>query len=185
MARAGSPARWDFPGGWRIGYPGWTLCTTGDPEVRWRGRAAAAEVVIGDAEPTTASAHWDGDHLVLTHDGTTRAYACARERNVLWLGVEGHAWPLAETERLATGRADPAVAGGPLTSPMPGTVLTVRVARGDHVTAGTPLLVVEAMKMEHAITARVDGVVSDLYVRPGQQVALDEPLAVVTPLEQT
>jgi acetyl-CoA/propionyl-CoA carboxylase biotin carboxyl carrier protein len=67
---------------------------------------------------------------------------------------------------------------------MPGTVLAVRVAAGDRVGAGTPLLVVEAMKMEHAITAPVDGVVAQLYVQAGQQVALDEPLALVTPEEQ-
>jgi acetyl-CoA/propionyl-CoA carboxylase biotin carboxyl carrier protein len=67
---------------------------------------------------------------------------------------------------------------------MPGTVLVVKVARGDVVSAGTPLLVVEAMKMEHTITAPVDGVVSDLYVQPGQKVALDESLAVVTPQEE-
>jgi acetyl-CoA/propionyl-CoA carboxylase biotin carboxyl carrier protein len=63
---------------------------------------------------------------------------------------------------------------------MPGTVLVVKVGKGDVVSAGAPLLVVEAMKMEHTITAPVDGVVSELHVQPGQQVALDEALAVVT-----
>jgi acetyl-CoA/propionyl-CoA carboxylase biotin carboxyl carrier protein len=182
---AGSPDPWDIPGGWRIGEPAWTTWTIGDTEVRLRGRADSAEVIIGDAPPTTASARWERDHLVLTHAGTTRAYACARDGAVLWLGIDGRAWPLPETERLSVGGADTAVADGPLTSPMPGTVLAVRVAEGDPVTAGTPLLVVEAMKMEHTITARVDGVVAQLYVRPGQQVALDEPLAVVTPRERT
>ncbi|HVV22990.1 MAG TPA: biotin/lipoyl-containing protein, partial [Pseudonocardiaceae bacterium] len=172
---------WDIPGGWRIGEPAWTTWTIGDTEVRLRGRANAAEVVVGDAEPITASARWDGTHLVLTHGGTTRAYACARDGAVLWLGIDGRAWALTETERLSAGGSQAAADAGPLTSPMPGTVLDVRVARGDTVTAGTPLLVVEAMKMEHAVTARVDGVVTELYVRAGQQVALDEPLAVVTP----
>jgi acetyl-CoA/propionyl-CoA carboxylase biotin carboxyl carrier protein len=46
------------------------------------------------------------------------------------------------------------------------------------------LLVVEAMKMEHTVTAPIDGVVSELPVRAGQQVALDETLAVVTPQEE-
>ena len=63
----------------------------------------------------------------------------------------------------------------------PGTVLAVRVAQGEHVTAGMPLLVVEAMKMEHTITAQVDGVVTEMFVHAGQQVALDQSLAVVTP----
>ena len=73
---------------------------------------------------------------------------------------------------------------GPITSPMPGTVLMVKAAVGDRVSAGTPLLVVEAMKMEHTITAPVDGVLTELNVQAGQQVSLNQPLAVVTPDEE-
>ncbi|HEX9337084.1 MAG TPA: acetyl-CoA carboxylase biotin carboxyl carrier protein subunit, partial [Pseudonocardiaceae bacterium] len=125
---------------------------------------------------------WSGADLVVTHDGTTRRYACARDGSVVWLGIDGRTWALAETEWLGAAGAESAgAAGGPLTSPMPGTVLAVRVAHGEHVAAGTPLLVVEAMKMEHTITAPVDGVLTELFVHAGQQVALDQPLAVVTP----
>ncbi|HEX5118569.1 MAG TPA: biotin carboxylase N-terminal domain-containing protein [Pseudonocardiaceae bacterium] len=179
---------WDLPGGWRLGEHAWTtwlIAVAGrEPvSVRLRGRAAAAEVAVGDADPVRASARQDGTDLVVDIGGTTRAYACAQDGAVVWLGVDGRAWPLTETERLSATTAD-GVTLGPLTSPMPGTVLAVRVAAGDQVTAGTPLLVVEAMKMEHTITAQVDGVVSELYVHTGQQVALDEPLALVTPEEQ-
>jgi acetyl-CoA/propionyl-CoA carboxylase biotin carboxyl carrier protein len=175
---------WDIPGGWRLGEPAWTTFSItvpgSDPvRLRLRGRATRAEVAVADGEPITASARWEGHDLVVVDGGTSRRYACAKDGAVLWLGIDGRAWPLTETERLSTARAD-GVATGPLTSPMPGTVLAVRVAAGDHVTKGMPLLVVEAMKMEHTITAQVDGVVSELYVHTGQQVALDEPLAVVT-----
>ena len=64
---------------------------------------------------------------------------------------------------------------------MPGTVTVVRAAVGDEVAAGAPLLVVEAMKMEHVLTAPVAGTVAELGVTAGQTVALDERLAVVTP----
>ena len=64
---------------------------------------------------------------------------------------------------------------------MPGTVTLVRAAVGDEVTAGTPLLVVEAMKMEHVLVAPIDGVVDELPVTAGQQVRLDEQVAVVIP----
>jgi acetyl-CoA/propionyl-CoA carboxylase biotin carboxyl carrier protein len=179
---------WDLPGGWRLGEHAWTtwqIAVAGrEPvRVRLRGRASAAEVAVGDADPVRASARRDGTDLVVDVGGTTRAYACAHDGDVGWLGVDGRAWPLTETERLSAKAAD-GVTFGPLTSPMPGTVLAVRVTAGDQVTAGTPLLVVEAMKMEHTITAQVDGVVSELYVHTGQQVALDEPLALVTPEEQ-
>jgi acetyl-CoA/propionyl-CoA carboxylase biotin carboxyl carrier protein len=118
--------------------------------------------------------------LEVTYHGRTRRYAYARDGAVCWLGYEGRAVALTESEPLAAARAEHAdVPGGVLRSPMPGTVLAISVAQGSMVTAGTPLLVVEAMKMEHAITAPVDGVVTELHVGPGQQVALDEVLVTV------
>jgi acetyl-CoA/propionyl-CoA carboxylase biotin carboxyl carrier protein len=181
---------WQVPGGWRIGEPAWTrwlVGVAGEPpvEVRLRGRAGAAEVVIGEGEPQTASARRDGTDLVLTHGGAVHRFACARDGAVLWLGREGRAWALTETERLAAARTEATAAGGPVTSPMPGTVLAVRVSRGEKVAAGQPLLIVEAMKMEHTVTAPVDGTVAELHVRAGQQVALGEALALVTSEEST
>jgi acetyl-CoA/propionyl-CoA carboxylase biotin carboxyl carrier protein len=57
----------------------------------------------------------------------------------------------------------------------------VSVSDGDKVSKGQALLVIEAMKMEHTIAAPADGVVSDLVVREGLQVAVDAPLVSVTP----
>jgi 3-methylcrotonyl-CoA carboxylase alpha subunit len=61
-------------------------------------------------------------------------------------------------------------AGG-LTAPMPGRVVKVAVAPGDHVTPNQPLVVLEAMKMEHVVEAPHAGVVSQVCVEPGQQVS--------------
>jgi propionyl-CoA carboxylase alpha chain len=82
--------------------------------------------------------------------------------------------------------ADPtaALAAGSLVAPMPGTVVRVAVAEGDTVTAGAPLLWLEAMKMEHRISAPADGVVADLPVVVGQQVELGTVLAVLANEEQ-
>ncbi|HEX2314504.1 MAG TPA: biotin/lipoyl-containing protein, partial [Thermomonospora sp.] len=74
-------------------------------------------------------------------------------------------------------------ADGVLRSPMPGTVLAVKAAEGDRVAEGQPLVVVEAMKMEHTVTAPVAGVLTRLAVRPGAGVALDAVLAEITPEE--
>ncbi|KWR78001.1 ATP-binding protein, partial [Cupriavidus sp. IDO] len=60
--------------------------------------------------------------------------------------------------------------GGKLTAPMPGKVIAVMVEPGSIVTRGTPLLVMEAMKMEHTISAPADGVVSEVLYGVGEQV---------------
>jgi propionyl-CoA carboxylase alpha chain len=72
-----------------------------------------------------------------------------------------------------------AVASGSLLAPMPGTVVAVRVQKGDAVSAGQPVLVLEAMKMQHTVAAPYAGSVSEMSVRTGDQVAAGEVLAVV------
>jgi 3-methylcrotonyl-CoA carboxylase alpha subunit len=59
---------------------------------------------------------------------------------------------------------------------MPGTVIRVGVAVGDEVKQGQPLLWLEAMKMEHTISAPADGTVEELLYAPGDQVAEGEEL---------
>ncbi|MQA11967.1 MAG: ATP-grasp domain-containing protein [Pseudonocardiaceae bacterium] len=176
---------WDIPSGWRLGEPAWSSWLIGpvgaEPvEVRVRGRAAAAEVAVGDGEVSSGWARRSGDSLTVGYRGRTRHYAWARQDDVLWLGSDGGSWALRETKRLDAVAKDAAeLTGGPVTSPMPGTVLLVNAKVGDPVVAGQSLLVVEAMKMEHTITAPVDGVVAELLVQPGAPVALGETLAVI------
>jgi acetyl-CoA/propionyl-CoA carboxylase biotin carboxyl carrier protein len=66
---------------------------------------------------------------------------------------------------------------------MPGTVTLVKASVGDLVKRGQPVLVLEAMKMEHVITAPHDGTVQQLKVVPGGTVAMDDLLAVIAPAE--
>jgi acetyl/propionyl-CoA carboxylase alpha subunit len=70
-------------------------------------------------------------------------------------------------------------AAGSLLAPMPGSVIRVDVAEGDSVTAGQPLLVLEAMKMEHEIVAPTDGTVAALGVGVGDQVDAGALLAAI------
>src|SRR5690349_14117391 len=176
---------WDVPDGWRLGEPAWTVrrlqAAGGDPvTVRVRGRAAAAQVWVGNGVALAASAHRDGDRLTVTLDGVTHRFAVVHTGGTLWLAAEGSVTALREHERLHA--ADSAAEGGGLvTAPMPGTVTVVQASVGDEVSVGTPLLVVEAMKMEHVLTAPIDGVVTALSVTAGQPVRLDEQVAVVTP----
>ncbi|MFF0740835.1 biotin carboxylase N-terminal domain-containing protein [Streptomyces sp. NPDC004111] len=90
----------------------------------------------------------------------------------------------AHTLDLAPRFPDPAArtAPGSLLAPMPGTVVRVAegLAEGDRVTAGQPLLWLEAMKMEHRISAPAAGTLTALHAAPGRQVEVGTLLAVVT-----
>jgi len=66
---------------------------------------------------------------------------------------------------------------GSLLAPMPGSVIRLGAELGDTVTAGQPLVWLEAMKMEHTITAPADGILTELSVVVGQQVEVGAILA--------
>ncbi len=192
---------WDVPNGWRLGgSAGVTfLLRAGATEalVHVEGTPEAARVTVGDGDPVDVAVAGatgygagpdgtaDARELVVRVAGERRRYRRAAEPDgTLWLAREGRAVAVRERPNLLASHAE-ATEAGPVTSPMPGTVLVVKAELGETVAAGAPLLVVEAMKMEHTVTAPVDGVVTELNVRAGQQVALDEPLALVTPEEGT
>ena len=89
-----------------------------------------------------------------------------RLRGAAWLGYEGWAWQVTEATAEDVHHAH---ADGELRAPMPGSVLLVPVAVGDAVEAGQTVVVLESMKMELALTAPVDGTVTELdRLRRGQ-----------------
>ncbi|MGW6933917.1 acetyl/propionyl/methylcrotonyl-CoA carboxylase subunit alpha [Lentzea sp. NPDC054927] len=167
---------WDQLSGWRVGEHAWTTWRINDVDVRVRGD----EVVVGAGEPVKARVRREGSDLLVG----SRRYATARDGDVLWLGHDGASWALVEAEFLVGAAEGAAASGGPVKSPMPGTVLVVRAQQGEEVTAGQALFVVEAMKMEHTVTAPVDGVLAEVNVQAGQQVRLDQVLALVVSHEE-
>jgi propionyl-CoA carboxylase alpha chain len=64
---------------------------------------------------------------------------------------------------------------------MPGGVLSVHVLAGGLVEAGDPIVTLEAMKMEHLVLSPFAGTVTELHVRPADQVTRGQVLAVVEP----
>ena len=82
----------------------------------------------------------------------------------------GHSWPLALVDTLYVGGEGEDVEGG-LRAPMPGKVVTLIAEPGVVVEKGAPLLVLEAMKMEHTITAPRKGKLVSFHVAAGDQVA--------------
>ncbi|MFC4605028.1 acetyl/propionyl/methylcrotonyl-CoA carboxylase subunit alpha [Rhodococcus kronopolitis] len=115
--------------------------------------------------------------VVLERGGLQRTFAVARYGDEVF--VDSALGPVALT---ATARfVDPSteVAAGSLLAPMPGAVIRLGAAQGERVVAGQPILWLEAMKMEHTVTAPVSGVLVELPVVLGQQVEVGSVLAVV------
>jgi acetyl-CoA/propionyl-CoA carboxylase biotin carboxyl carrier protein len=175
-----APGPWQIPDGWRPGGPAWTRWPVAGRQVAVRGRPHAAEVAIGDGDPVPAVARRDGDALVVSYGGAESRFTRAADGPVRWLGRDGHAWALDTTPPPSRRAAGPQAAAGAVRSPMPGTVQAVKAAVGEDVLPGQPLVVVEAMKMEHTVVAPVAGTVTELPVRAGALVALDQVLAVIS-----
>jgi acetyl-CoA/propionyl-CoA carboxylase biotin carboxyl carrier protein len=175
---------WEAADGWRPSGTAETAWDVAGPAgerltVRVSGPPSAARVRVGDGSPVTASAVRTDDGLVLTVDGRTTRVLVAEQRAVTWLHLDGatHAVHELPPVRLHAGAG---TSDGEVRSPMPGTVIAVRVAEGESVEEGQVLLVVEAMKMEHSLVAPVAGEVTELLTRTGDQVVVDQLLASVT-----
>ncbi|MFJ1934896.1 acetyl/propionyl/methylcrotonyl-CoA carboxylase subunit alpha [Kitasatospora sp. NPDC088160] len=198
-----------LPSGWRLsGTPAWTthrLRTPGQDPVSVRIRSITAgnvadatdnpaeltrevELRLGAGPVHRARATRTADRLHLTVDGLQTTFALATDAApglaagpVTWLGVEGDAWSLHAHDPVGERAAGTAAHHGALTAPMPGTVTVVKTTTGETVRKGQPLLVLEAMKMEHVIAAPHDGVVAELRATAGATVAMEELLVVVAP----
>jgi acetyl-CoA/propionyl-CoA carboxylase, biotin carboxylase, biotin carboxyl carrier protein len=177
---AASSSRFDVVDGWRVGEPAeerWRIRVAGATrEVAVQGRPCDARVRVDGSRRHPATARWEGPTLAVTVAGRTRRYV----RHGEWFGADGRAWQAQVGDELAAARSGEQAAGaGPVVSPMPGTVIAVEVAPGDHVEPGQTLVVVEAMKMEQPVTAPIAGVVARLAVDVGSRVGMEEVLAVV------
>ena len=111
--------------------------------------------------------HNRGRLLVRLRDGRQCLAHAAKVGDVWWIHLDGRTY---RWERVEPGSSNAEDEGG-LVAPMPGKVLDVLVSEGDTVEAGTPLMVLEAMKMEHRIVASADGTVTSIHFAAGDQVA--------------
>ncbi|MGH9080447.1 MAG: biotin/lipoyl-containing protein, partial [Acidimicrobiales bacterium] len=115
----------------------------------------------------------------LTTGGVTRRYLVDQAGSVTF--VDGPDGSSTVIEQVRFPRPDERVGEGSALAPMPGTVVRVGVAKGDAVRAGQVLVVLEAMKMEHAVHATAAGTVVEVDVSEGDQVETGRVLAVVEP----
>ncbi|HET9222785.1 MAG TPA: biotin/lipoyl-containing protein, partial [Roseiflexaceae bacterium] len=136
---------------------------------RWRVEIGEASLV---ADVIARQEGW----LTLEFDGARiERFAVARHDAERLIGWHGASFRLARAAALCVdalgGRAGGAAGHTSLEAPMPGTIVKVLAAEGQQVAAHQPLIVLEAMKMEHIVAAPYDGVVRKLLCAPGALVA--------------
>jgi 3-methylcrotonyl-CoA carboxylase alpha subunit len=112
--------------------------------------------------------YWDSEPVEIVDDG----FLLSERGQYFMLN-------LSRTDGSAHGPAS----SGNILSPMPGRIIAVEVTQGQSVTKGQKLLTLEAMKMEHSLTAPFDGVVAELNATPGAQVQVEALLVRIDALE--
>jgi propionyl-CoA carboxylase alpha chain len=170
-----------IPSGWRNLPSGYQVKTYRDDggsgaanEHRIEYRFSRTGLVLpGDESVRLVSA--TADEVVLAHDEVDHNFSVARYGQDIYVdSARGPVHLVALPRFPAPGSA---VEHGSLVAPMPGNVIRLAAAVGDTVTTGQPLIWLEAMKMEHTITAPNDGVLAELNVNTGQQVEVGAVLA--------
>ncbi|WP_372054145.1 acetyl/propionyl/methylcrotonyl-CoA carboxylase subunit alpha [Tistrella mobilis] len=187
-AASGDPySPWAIADGWRMNAVSHVDDHFRDGEreiaVRVHFHASGYGVSVGEGpeRPVRATIEADG-RMIVDLDGHRFTARVAEA------GARVHVW--AAGEHAAVERFDPfaftgdeGAGGGRLVAPMPGKVVQVLTEAGAAVTKGTPLIVLEAMKMEHTIAAPVDGTVEAVHYAAGDLVEDGAELIAFTPAE--
>ena len=172
----------NVPSGWRNNFhtPQWVEYAFGESDIRVEYRHLGENrfsVWLADVEHDVRVISWEEPYLTF-EDGPHRQ--CARvviDGERIFVHAAGFDASLRRKPRFPDKSL--AIPAGGCVAPMPGKVIELRVAEGDAVRAGQVLLIMEAMKMEHTVTAPHDGTVAQVSVAAGDQVEADALLAVV------
>ena len=163
---------WATSNGLRLGLPAeidvHLVCQAERQVVRLR-HSAASQVRL------------HGEQLLVERDGVRRQHLAIRRDDTLYLQFDGELRTVQRADPIAEAQAGQQHHGG-LTAPMNGSIVRVLVTAGQAVEAGTALVVLEAMKMEHSIRAAHAGMVKALYCAEGEMVSEG---AVLVELEET
>jgi len=188
--RANAGALASTPSGWRnarLPHQRVVLAAGGEElRVAYRSTRDGSFLVdrAGSDEPMLARVHaWDPGGIDVEIDGRRlRARVTRAGERLVVHGPRGDVELAIQPRFVIPGRTD---AQGGFVARMPGKVIDVRVRVGDVVQAGQTLLVLEAMKMEHPMSATADGVVTEVRVALGDQVVSGAVLLVVEPAGST
>ncbi len=146
--------------------------------VEAHGRDDALTARVDDASLTLALTR-SGTTWRVTRDGHTVAATVVRDRDTVWIAIDGEIHRCVAGDDARTGGAGGGVRSPRVTAPMPGKVLAVRVEVGQTVTPGDPLVVLEAMKMETIVSADGEGRVKEVHVVAGAMIEPGQLLIVL------
>ena len=173
-ARSSDPySPWHLRHGWRLNEDNHHVFVLLDAGKRrhivahYRGGGYLLELPAGGS--TTASASYAGDGTIdVELDGRRSRATVVRRGGELTVFAGGGSYRLEFEKPVAMEDEDPS---GRLVSPLPGSVIQVLVDSGETVVKGQALMIIEAMKMEHTISAPKRGTVRQIYFSKGEQVA--------------
>jgi len=170
---------WSQARGWRMNGDYRRVLSFGDEHGAYRVgltyRHDAWDIDLDGQRQRVELVSKDGAELAL-RVGETALHGCVRrDGDVFHVFSGGRHVTLTYNDPMAhAGEIE--AAGGRLTAPMPGKVVAVLVGSGRTVVKGEPLVIMEAMKMEHTIAAPSDGLVEEVLYQVGEQVADGAPL---------
>jgi 3-methylcrotonyl-CoA carboxylase alpha subunit len=133
------------------------------------------DIEMAGASSTLELVKREGAELSIRLGGTATHGSVRRDGEIFHVFTGGRHFTLAYNDPMAHAGEHEA-GGGRLTAPMPGKVVAVMIANGAEVKKGQPLVIMEAMKMEHTISAPGDGLVEEVLYQVGDQVADGAPL---------
>jgi propionyl-CoA carboxylase alpha chain len=179
--RAEAPVLGTLPSGWRNVFSAPQRVTyTADGEsyaVAYRITGSTIQAWVNDVALGLVVRAASPDRVDLEIDGTRRGYRIHQVGAEVYVDASDGSSALSEVPRF--GDPEKVAPAGSLLAPMPGLVLRVLAEVGAVVTAGQPLLVLEAMKMEQTVSAPAHGVVAELRAKAGEQVTTGQVLAVL------
>ena len=135
------------------------------------GPAGTLDLAVARLDADTASVAWDGHRMT---------FGFARTPQSVTVFHQGRAMAFGLPDDLA-GPEETAAAGNAIIAPMPGLVTQLNVAAGDTVRQGDPLVILEAMKMEHPLPAPRNGQVEEVMVSLGAQIQDGTPILRLKP----
>jgi 3-methylcrotonyl-CoA carboxylase alpha subunit len=179
---------WDLNDGFTPNLPATTTYS-----LSWHGRSHAVEIEFAQGVPSSllidmqtkigiTGVSFAGGVIAVNTDTRrpTARYLLDGSHVHIWMKGEHYEFVLEDPR---TREFSAMAAQGGLTTPLPGVVAAVEVEVGQKVAPGDVLMVIEAMKMEHAITAPYEGTVQAIHFAPGDRVPQDSELLELSPTE--